>query len=255
MLAALLGSVAAHLACSLIYPVGNLEGSADGGRVDAGACAGEGGPGAIRVEFDGGTFCIDSTEVTNQDYAAFLTAKGSDTSGQPPECAGNTTYVPSGACVTFGWPVPQSQLDDPVACVDWCDALAFCSWAGKRLCAPRVDALVARNEWYIACSRDGTRVYPYGNEYDAGACNGAGTATVAVRSLSGCVGGYDGLFDMSGNVSEWVDSCDDAGNCFHGGGGYETTSTPPEVALACDGGSFIGRMAIFTDVGFRCCTD
>src|SRR5262249_40663852 len=114
----------------------------------------------------------------------------------------------------------SGPADRPVHAVDWCDAFAYCAWAGKRLCGRiaggSVDPtfgtdLASESEWYNACSRGGQHAYPYGDTYDPRACNGleygAGTGPqLPVGSLSSCTGGFAGLFDMSGNVSEWEDS-------------------------------------------------
>jgi formylglycine-generating enzyme required for sulfatase activity len=242
----------ASAACSFIYDVGNLEKDAPAGSSsEAGAssdCPVGRGPSSVRVRFDGGTFCVDSTEVTNTQYAAFVTAKGSDTSGQPAVCATNTSYAPT---------MPAQGVDDaPVAFVDWCDARAYCEWAGKRLCGTRVDAQVTRDEWFTACSHDGTRAYPYGNTYDPNACNSNGRfgKPIAVGTLPGCVGGYDGIFDMSGNLSEWEDACTSGDLCPHRGGAYYSND-PTTPKVECSSAGNIARLDTFSDVGIRCCSD
>jgi hypothetical protein len=143
---------------------------ADTGSPDVGAdtgCPGTAGPTPVQA----GSICIDSTEVTNDQYAQFLTA-GVSLAGQPAVCSWNTTYVQSVS--------PAANTGDfPVAYVDWCDAYAFCKWAGKRLCgrigggsvtpgAGQSNAGV--DQWYYACSQAGARVYPYSNNFVQGAC-------------------------------------------------------------------------------------
>ena len=83
----------------------------------------------------GGAYCIDDTEVTNGDYDRFVRANvpavGTG-STQPAACVANTTFIPAGA-----WPPAQplsTSFGIPVRHVDWCDALAYCKWAGKVLC-------------------------------------------------------------------------------------------------------------------------
>lgn len=225
-----------------------------------GACPGTAPPSGVVIN---GLFCADSTEVTNAQYAAFLAATGGDAGAQPSVCAFNTSHTPGGT-----WPAPAALASNPVTNVDWCDAYMYCKWAGKRLCG-RIGggATVDTNseyinagvsQWYRACSANGTRVFPYGAVYNMTACNGLDLGVggpVDAGSLPGCVGGSAGLFDMSGNVSEWEDACSTqtgtADNCLVRGGSYGDNAA---ASLQCD-----KRTANFTrgsmsaDIGFRCC--
>jgi sulfatase modifying factor 1 len=204
------------------------------------------------------TYCIDKTEVTNKAYAAWL-ATSPPIAGQPPECAWNMTLTPS-----TDWPA-DGKDDLPVAYVDWCDAHAYCAGIGKRLCGQigggaTVYAEVgdpAKDQWYNACSNAGANLYPYGATYDKAACNGEDTvgSTEAVGSHTKCVGGFDGLLDMSGNVWEWEDACSgatgEADQCRRRGGSY---SSGPAL-LACDVKGDDPRSAADNYIGIRCCLD
>jgi formylglycine-generating enzyme required for sulfatase activity len=170
----------------------------------------------------------------------------------------------------------------PVVGVDWFDAVGFCAFYNKHLCGKiggggPVDSTSsavydkAQGEWFNACSRGGARAFPYGATYDSQACNGAdfGSPHANQPNAAGqtptCAGGFDGLFDMSGNVQEWLDSCEtpsphlaqctDAGPqcdlCRSGGGGFAS----PESRLGCGGGDLLLRDEHFADTGFRCCAD
>jgi formylglycine-generating enzyme required for sulfatase activity len=220
-------------------------------------CPGDGGPIAVRI----GNICIDSTEVTKGQYQAFLDA-GVD-ADQPPSCAWNTSFTP-----LMDWPISPGHDDEPVAYIDWCDAYAFCKWAGKHLCGyvgggpvniqdfvnPSIDA------WYQACSKDGAQDYPYGTTYEAGACNDrdAGLSPVHLvqvhsKMFPACEGAYSGIFDMCGNVAEWEDSCDgtDGGsdNCQIRGGGFQ------DMATSCAHSGLQRRDAQnWPDIGIRCCS-
>jgi len=132
-----------------------------GGGGTANKCGGCGGtlPGPPMI--NAGGFCIDTTEVTQAQYKAFLDAKGTDFSGQPSMCA-SRPYASSGGpgCV---WS-PSTTPNLPVMCIDWCQASAYCKWAGKRLCGkigggatPLSDfASTTVDQWYKACTVNGS---------------------------------------------------------------------------------------------------
>jgi formylglycine-generating enzyme required for sulfatase activity len=215
-------------------------------------------------------FCIDSTEVTKSQYRAWLENNPSTSSGQPGACSWNGSFVPrtdypSLGCTAGSWPPSSGTLDHPVVCVDWCDAYAYCKGVGKRLCGKigggtgdyePADTLTS--QWYVACSKGGTQVFPYGNTYDGQACNGeayGAGATVSVGTLPTCQS-YAGIFDLSGNVVEWEDSCDfHVGSddfCRSRGGSFAAASAAP---LRCDHSNSARRNFVYDKQGFRCCAD
>jgi hypothetical protein len=227
--------------------------------VPAGGCLSSGrGPELIRAE----GFCIDATEVTNRQYQAFL--EESDLSKQPPGCIDeNFSFVPGSIYAL--WPPPAGREDHPVVNIDWCDAASFCSWAGKRLCGPikagaiepKQATMPSLSRWASACTRAGTWKLPYGPDVKTGLCNVAQAnlpvRTVPVGSLPGCQGGYDKLYDMVGNVEEWVDACrtDPATGvmCAVIGGNY----FDGESAADCARFSEDRRKIAVYFRGFRCC--
>ncbi len=207
------------------------------------------------VQFGGQ--CIDSTEVTNADYAAFVAANV-PTTGQPSYCSWNTSYTPSS-----GWPATGKD-NYPVVYVDWCDAYAYCKWAGKRLCGdvgggPSAYAQYnsASSQWFNACSLAGLYPYPYGATYDPSACNGqdyGAKAALPVKQASKCEGAWTGVYDMSGNVWEWEDSCQSTSGakdqCRLRGGSYWYNGSSD---LRCDTANENDRSTQNDIVGFRCC--
>jgi sulfatase modifying factor 1 len=231
-----------------------LSGLGGSGGAGTGGSAGSGGNAA--------TDPIDATEVTRDAYATWLAASPS-LAGQPPYCSFNQDYTPG-----CNWP-PGADGSKPVVCVDWCDARAYCTAQGRRLCghigggelafAAYADA--SQSQWYAACSSGGQLTYPYGNSYSASACNGMGTGngdTIAVGSLAGCqssVPGYEGIYDLSGNAAEWIDSCDGTSGLSDGcrlAGGYWNLG---KTGLTCDTNSYAGRgLNTNPGVGFRCCS-
>jgi formylglycine-generating enzyme required for sulfatase activity len=200
-----------------------------------------------------GSFCIDQTEVTNAQYHDFVAANP-PTSDQPAECAWNGSWVPFNG----QWTYQNTTASYPITGVNWCQAYMFCKWAGKHLCgAPDGGSATswASSAYYSACSHGGAHVFPYGDALDAGACNGVeGGADASVPvPITTCAGGYPGLFDMVGNVQEWIDHCDktDSGqndSCFLSGSsyGFGDPSCPSYVGLPRDG--------LYDDLGFRCCS-
>lgn len=208
-------------------------------------------------------FCIDTTEVTRAQYDAWL-ATAPSTAGQPTACSANDDLSPG--C--------DSDDHQPVVCVDWCDARAYCEAAGKRLCGGISDgeaydfdayADPAVSEWHAACTSGGANEYTYGNELDTQVCRGGDAedyttwGRVDVGTLEGCHSpdsDYSAVYDLSGNVAEWDNACDgdDAGSpCRIRGGAYEFQG----VGLRCAMAENLRwpRMRSVVAVGFRCCAD
>jgi formylglycine-generating enzyme required for sulfatase activity len=245
----------------------------DASAGDAGCPRGVG-PAMVDVPSLVGThFCVDSTEVTQGQYQQFLQAVGTDAGPQGPLCAFNTDYAPT-RCGTYD---PSTKGDQPVTCVNWCMARAFCAWNGKRLCGRigggKLDGTMlqdpAKDEWFAACSQNGSadHVFPYGKSYSAVACNvpdlDAGT-TWAAGSHPSCEGGFAGVFDMSGNAGEWQDACGEVdagpehGYCPYRGGTFSSGAN--SNYLRCDNGGtgaylFGERLAQSQEIGVRCCAD
>lgn len=207
-------------------------------------------------------YCVDKFEVSNKLYGNFLGA-----STFPPAisaCAGNNTKTNLTPSTAGGCPSFQSD-DYPVVCVDWCDAHAYCAKFGKYLCGKIGGGTLlstqlgsaAASQWYNACSAGGTQQFPYGDIYEPTTCNGLDssfTGRQKVGSIPLCQGGSIGIFDMSGNVTEWEDGCNGS-NCPERGGAYldHDTSTPNN--LKCTSANLVGRMTVDKERGFRCCAD
>jgi sulfatase modifying factor 1 len=111
---------------------------------------------------------------------------------------------------------------------------------------------------------------------DTAAMPGVGGTTVPVGSMIACqsaVPGYEGVFDLSGNVSEWQDSCDGTGRsgvCLAQGGSFQyALCHDPEDGspVPCVGGGCCSYIDLATrdlsftaipeggaSIGFRCCS-
>lgn len=238
--------------------------------VDAGInpCkTGNGTAGPRMIEADG--YCIDSTEVTIAQYMQFVTDGGAGVS-QAPVCAWNVTYAPAidgtgDPRCTPGNVDPLVRPDNPITCVDWCDAFAYCEWAGKRLCGAitggslTYDNITANSQWYLACATTASNTYP-NDSNDGGSCILGGSGSIPVGT-SGCNGGYPGLSDMVGNVEEWVDSCDNAGEADGGGGtSFDRCHDLGDEwdrnfqGNGCPNFDDDNRRETWAGIGFRCCS-
>ena len=156
---------------------------------------------AVPIRID--AFYIDETEVTNASYAQCVTAEACPR----PDRAGATYYNSY-----YG----DDAFDDyPVINVSWFDADAFCRWRGARL--------PSEAEWEYAASFDpieGVKYrYPWGDTFDGERLNFCDVNCPRDdRSLewddgfrdTAPVGAYPGgrspmgVYDMLGNVMEWV---------------------------------------------------
>ena len=133
-------------------------------------------------------FYIDKYEVTNGQYAKFL----SETEHRKPK---------------FWDDAMLNVPEQPVVGVNWEDAEVYAAWAGKRL--------PTASEWEKAARGIDGRLYPWGNDYDAtrgnfddgggmdGSTDGHAMAPAPVGNFINGVSPY-GLHDMAGNVWEWV---------------------------------------------------
>jgi len=145
------------------------------------------------VELD--SFYMDSREVSNRDFRKFVRITGY-------QAQGNWQDLDT-----------EGREDHPVVNVSWYDAKAYAAWAGKRL--------PTEEEWEVAAA--GGLEHPsfaWGDDIDPARANirwqgerfGQGLWRLIFGRKNGTkiCGSYPpngyGLYDLTGNVSEWVDS-------------------------------------------------
>ena len=124
------------------------------------------------------SYLIDKYEVSNKQFGDFMRAKG----------------YPAPAY----WDDPRlNKPEQPVAGVNWEDAKTFCEYRGKRL--------PTEAEWEKAARGPKASLYPWGNEFDPAKANYGRKheATMPVDSYPESVS-YYGVYNMAGNVFEWV---------------------------------------------------
>ncbi len=164
---------------------------------------------------------------------------------------------------------PNKPGVKPTVAVDWNGARERCAGLGKRLCV--------ESEWTLACEGPERLPYPYGYARNADACNidrpyivpdearwqdpGSRAAELARRdqrepsgARDSCVSPY-GVFDMTGNVDEWVVNeagrQDDKPYVSGLKGGYWGPVRDRCRPMTTDH----NQTYIYYQIGFRCCAD
>jgi len=208
----------------IVAPVGTFTiGSPPG---EAGRGGDEGPQREIRITQP---FAVGRYEVTRRQYEAFLRATGHPVSGN---CMTDRRKPGTWALdpqTNFRDPgFPQSGTH-PAACVTWYDAKAFIAWLNARTGGGY--RLLTEAEWEYLARAGSTSAYPWGARAKDGCRYMNGFDRVIVRkkgdlykgeavSFADCSDGYlntapvgslrpnaFGIYDMIGNVGEWVEDC------------------------------------------------
>src|SRR5258706_1559273 len=97
----------------------------------------------------------------------------------------------------------------PVVHVSWEDAQAFIAWLNER--SGQHYRLPSEAEWEYAARAGSLAHFPWGEHYVGDLANGAGTAGADRYEHTAPVGSFPanawGLYDMVGNVEQWVADC------------------------------------------------
>lgn len=196
-----------------------------------------------------GAFDIDTTEVTNAQFAAFVLDTSYVTSAEKPQLdfnvSGAAVFVPPDTNNPNWWRFveganwrhpegPDSSINgrenDPVVQVSHADAKAYAAWVGR--------ALPSEVQWEYAAKAGSDTRYIWGENRTLDGIEQANTWQGAFpiqnisedgylsRSPVGCYPANDfGLYDMIGNVWEWTDTV------------FKQSETEPLYILK--GGSFL----------------
>ena len=196
----------------VVVPKGTFTMGVDTGEVNARS--------AHNVFLD--TFMIDKYEVSARDFAGFLNVRGNSddqyfTLDKYSTITG-ITYIQGNAVETEEKPqsyAPRKGFENfPANNVSWIGAFAYCQWKGKRL--------PTEAEWEKAARDDDERMYPwgfslpdaskarYGRKWKEEGLN----VMVPVDSLP-AGSSYYKVFNMAGNVWEWVDDWFKRDYCLH----------------------------------------
>ena len=176
-------------------------------------------------------FALARTELTVDQFKAFVNATGY----RPTSSTGGSSTVydeRTGAMVDrkgVDWRMDHSGNiaggNLPVVHVSWTDAKAYVDWLAKETGKPY--RLPSESEYEYAQRAGSTTLYPWGNDEPnrvVGNLTGKGDRSATGRKWVNAFDDYDdgywgaapvrtfetnrfGLFDMVGNVSEWVEDC------------------------------------------------
>ena len=172
-------------------------------------------------------FMMGKYEVTVGQFRRFVEATDYRTEAERNADAkdGCRIYTGDSWSWTWGrsWQNPGYAIDDkqPVDCVSWNDAQAYIAWLTEQ--TGESYRLPSEAEWEYAARAGSTTIYHYGN-VESQLClyaNHADTSTDfnwrnkscsdGVGNRTATVGRYRpnafGLYDMHGNVNEWVQDC------------------------------------------------
>jgi formylglycine-generating enzyme required for sulfatase activity len=144
--------------------------------------------------------------------------------------------------------------------INWDQANAYCLWAGKHL--------PSEAQWEYAASGPDNLTYPWGDTFDASLLPTGASDTQPVGSYPNGASPF-GVFDMAGNVLEWV--ADDFDESFYAESpAINPLLTDASAGRIFRGGSYgnsqnqfyrtsrrYGNIRTFSnaDLGFRCALD
>ena len=152
-------------------------------------------------------FLIDQTEITNEQFSKFVNSGGYK-NGSVWKISQN--HISNKLVDITGLPGPRNWSGSlypekssllPVSSITWYEADAYCRWAGKRLPSYR--------QWWGAALSDSEYQYPWGNNVTliTERANFESQGSWDVGSHPAGASKY-GVYDLAGNVREWVELVD-----------------------------------------------
>jgi len=224
----------------VVVPAGEFVQGEEGGEPERY----EGKPKKVRIAQ---AFAAGRFEVTNGQYAKFVKATGRK-AAQGCNVLRGGTYgsVPGTSWSDPGYGRPIAA-DEPVACIRWSDAVAYAAWLAGR--TGKKYRLLSESEWEYAARAGTTGRFTWGEDRSQ-ACRYANVDDEAQAAADGqpmpyprapCNDGHAGpapvgryapnafgLYDMIGNVWEWVEDCYEMP---YGDGPYDGSA---QIARGCD---------------------
>ncbi|RVU46940.1 hypothetical protein EA187_07335 [Lujinxingia sediminis] len=199
-----------------------------------------------------GAYAIDRLEVSVEAYQRCVDEGGCEAI----DYEGCEVWTPRGFQVSLRVPRVLKEKGRAVVCVTRDEARAYCGWAGG--------GLPSHDQWERAARGVDGGVYPWGDHWESESANW-GERDVVGGPVAGALDGYvwtapvgsyesgvspAGVWEMAGNVAEWVEGEDPLLGAVRGG---SWVSNPFELRTTAR----VERKASArrTDVGFRCAYD
>jgi len=196
-----------------------------------------------------GAYAIDRLEVSVGAYEACV----KEGACEAVDYEGCEVWTPRGLQASLRVPRVLKEEGRPVVCVTRGEARAYCEWQGGML--PDDD------RWERAARGTDGGVYPWGDHWESDSANW-GERDVVGGPVAGALDGYawtapvgsygdgvspDGIWEMAGNVAEWVEGEDPLLGHVRGGSWIGDPSSLRSTARV-ERRTSVRR----TDVGFRC---
>ena len=201
-------------------------------------------------------FSIDRSEVTNDQYALFLTWACGEA------CFDSRMDIHRS---DDGFRAAEGYESHPVNWIEWSHAHWYCRWAGKRL--------PTESEWEYAAQGVDDRAWPWDRDggpscssspysFDGGRCRSEASSVFDTAES----GTNDGINGMGGNVAEWVS---DWSSSYGNGALSDPTGPATGTMKIVRGGGFLSNRLEMKprarrdahpgtrapDIGFRCAWD
>lgn len=175
----------------VVIPAGSFEMGANNGEADEKP--------VHRVTLSR-NFAIGKTEVTRGQFAVFVNATNYNAGDKCQTIEDYTIEERNGR----SWRKTGYQQDNshPVTCINWNDAKAYIEWLSRKTSKPY--QLPTESQWEYTCRAGGQNEYCGSDNIDNiawyGTKNGYTTYPAALKQANAF-----GLYDMTGNVGEWVE--------------------------------------------------
>jgi formylglycine-generating enzyme required for sulfatase activity len=204
-------------------------------------------------------FFIGRFPITHDEYARFVRATGHPAPAirdLPLVAIGGRDSLFRELASPYVWDndqPPAGHGSHPVVLVQFDDALAYCRWLSEAL--ERTVRLPTEAEWEKAArgGTDGQR-YPWGNDIDSSRCNFLIDPATKRQRGTRPTGTYPpnayGLYDVCGNVWEWV--ADWYGPEYYGVGDMRDPRGPePDSMRIVRGGSWVNDNVAMLRCAYR----